>query len=840
MGVPVLVFLEPGRTSLIRGLFKGGHGLNRRVFVFIAALGLVMSSIGIAAGAKQQRAERKYSLRDGEVTSAAETGPDQGQEAVDGVADDQHGDAEGHLPATRRNMKLVSKLRLTETEGAISDVNYGNGHAYLGAYHPSCNELGEGGGVHVVDVRDPRNPQEVGFIPSPIGNYVSEGVDFLRTNRVDAETGKRIRQDLLLTNNEPCADTSISGGINIYDVTNPRDPVPLSEGVGDFGEDPTRLPARANYTHSVFGWNDDGRSFAVLVDDEEALDVDIMDITDPAAPVLIAETGLPDWPDAKVNGLGKTAFHHDVFVKQINGVHYMQASYWDAGQVLLNVERPRNPVFIDDSNFPTPDTLTGKRPPEGNAHQGNWSSNNEFFIQTDEDFGPYRIIGLITSGLFEDTRFESVQGNNVPQISDDLSMIGPTYYVGLACDTTTSVPAAQSEDDVAIVQRGECSFTEKAQNVQEAGYQGGIVFNRTGEDACEQLVNMDVQADIPFIFVARSTGFKILNVEGYKPEECGTENEPELPDEGTQGNDVSVTAKFDGWGYVRLLDAQSLKEIDAYAVDESLDPAFAFNSGALSVHEVKTDERRGVNLGYLSYYAAGARVISFGDSGIKEMGVFIDKGGNDFWGVFPIQRGNDRPLILESDRDFGLYVLEYTGPEPGAGVRSGPCSGYEEGSRTDRDGGGKVIVGTEGDDTLAGTTGNDIICGRGGDDIIDGLGGRDEIVGNEGDDTITGGGGKDTIRGNADQDAIDGNEGNDVILGGSGNDSLRGNGGWDTLRGGRGPDTLQGGEGNDVLRGGPQDDTLKGFEGDDILNGDAGTDSCDGGTGRNTLRSCEG
>ncbi len=85
---------------------------------------------------------------------------------------------------------------------------------------------------------------------------------------------------------------------------------------------------------------------------------------------------------------------------------------------------------------------------------------------------------------------------------------------------------------------------------------------------------------------------------------------------------------------MRLLDAQSLEQIDAYAVDESLDPAFAFNSGALSVHEVKTDERRGVNLGYLSYYTAGARVISFGANGIKEMGVFIDKGGNDYWGVF--------------------------------------------------------------------------------------------------------------------------------------------------------------------------------------------------------------
>jgi hypothetical protein len=96
------------------------------------------------------------------------------------------------------------------------------------------------------------------------------------------------------------------------------------------------------------------------------------------------------------------------------------------------------------------------------------------------------------------------------------------------------------------------------------------------------------------------------------------------------------------------------------------------------VHEVKTDPRRGVNLAYFSYYAAGFRVAEFGRNGIEEVGFFIDQGGNNFWGVFPI--GNEtaghgypshpgrgeglRPLILLSDRDFGLYIVEYTGKRP--------------------------------------------------------------------------------------------------------------------------------------------------------------------------------
>jgi hypothetical protein len=117
--------------------------------------------------------------------------------------------------------------------------------------------------------------------------------------------------------------------------------------------------------------------------------------------------------------------------------------------------------------------------------------------------------------------------------------------------------------------------------------------------------------------------------------------------------------------------------VDTYAVAESKLEQFAEGFGALSVHEVKTDPRRDVNLAYFSYYAAGFRVAEFGKKGLREVGHFIDEGGNDFWGVFPI--GDEyvghgyppppgeairTPLILASDRDFGLYIFDYTGKRP--------------------------------------------------------------------------------------------------------------------------------------------------------------------------------
>jgi hypothetical protein len=96
----------------------------------------------------------------------------------------------------------------------------------------------------------------------------------------------------------------------------------------------------------------------------------------------------------------------------------------------------------------------------------------------------------------------------------------------------------------------------------------------------------------------------------------------------------------------------------------------------LSVHEIKTDPRLGVNLAYSSYYRAGLRVLSFGEGGLREVGHFVSPHGNNFWGTFPHIIGTDprsprvesmstKPYLLMSDRDSGLWIFRYTGPVPG-------------------------------------------------------------------------------------------------------------------------------------------------------------------------------
>ena len=105
---------------------------------------------------KEERAQKL--LRSDAIDTALETGP----ATSAGRHPDQHGRSNGHLPPLRKNVKLVSRLRLTDTPGGIADVHYYKGFAYLAAWAPECPN----GGIHVVDVRDPQNPRKVGFIPA--------------------------------------------------------------------------------------------------------------------------------------------------------------------------------------------------------------------------------------------------------------------------------------------------------------------------------------------------------------------------------------------------------------------------------------------------------------------------------------------------------------------------------------------------------------------------------------------------------------------------------------------------------------------------------------------------
>jgi hypothetical protein len=218
-----------------------------------------------------------------------------------------------------------------------------------------------------------------------------------------------------------------------------------------------------------------------------------------------------------------------------------------------------------------------------------------------------------------------VFGWTVPiQDYPDQEIAGPTFYGGLGCPSNaqygqqvpipnaSTLEADEGEEKIVVLLRGVCFFSEKVEQAQLAGYDAVVIANHHagaggGQDPDASLCGSQGHEFTPTI-AAVCTGHRAFHLLfGQTPAYTG----PDLADDpevGTLGADVRASAEFDGWGYVRLLERDTMEEIDAYAIDEALDEEFAQGFGDLSVHEVAVDPRRR-GLAYLSYYSGGLRVI---------------------------------------------------------------------------------------------------------------------------------------------------------------------------------------------------------------------------------------
>ncbi len=459
-------------------------------------------------------------------------------------------------------------------------------------------------------------------------------------------------------------------------------PKTLSSNFGDRGTADTRE------IHSATAWQNGSKAYVVIVDNEEYPDVDILDITNPKRPRLIAEYDLNKF-DVDQPELGLTdSFIHDVVVKKFGSEWIMLVSYWDGGYVKLNVTNPAAATFIGDTDYEAIDPLlfeaTGvELAPEGNGLQAEFTSNDRFFIGTDEDFSPYAVGAFeITTGDYAGEYPSVAVGGAAPvTVLSDQRLNGPTVYVGYACPGSAAVPLPPpsvllepQEELIAVIQRGPvddpsapeeaCFPGEKAGQALNAGYDAVVFANHHAGDAASPgeayCGSGGFTQSIVGVCVSHDTMHTLFDGDsGTYPEDT--------PVLGQVGEKVDVDAVFDGWGYVHLFDATTLEDIDQYAVPEAHDETKATGFGDLSVHEVATHPTQW-NQAYLSYYAAGIRSIEIqctddndpSTCELVETGAYLDAEGNNFWGVEVFIR-DGRTIILGSDRDSGLWVFEDTG-----------------------------------------------------------------------------------------------------------------------------------------------------------------------------------
>lgn len=601
--------------------------------------------------------------------------------------DDQHGPLGGHLLGSGAfgNIDLVSVTELTTTPELVADVAISpDGQwAFLANWgEPDCAGPETGGqntpdgGAWVVDISDLENPVKVGFIPAHQDSRPGEGMQVVNI------TTRQFSGNMLVMNNEHCGKNG-KGGVSLWDVTDPRKPVRLSE---HFGDNANLSRGDANDIHSAFAWDTGDKAYVVVVDNFETADVDILDITNPKRPRLIRELDLDTmFPGITQIQLGLVQINlHDVVVKNINGNWVMLLSYWDGGFVQLNVNDPANPTLIGDTDYNNPDpelleSTGASHLPEGNGHQAEFTADNQYFIGTDEDFAPYGATNFeIADGPFAGAYTSvPVPGAAPIVILDDEVLNGPVVYGGYGCPTSAPIPSPSSipgyessllpgEEKIVVLQRGPtgdpsapegaCFPGEKAHEAVLAGWEAVLFVNRHVVSAPPEPVPFcGSGAFVDLIVGVCTTHEAFHNLFG----EDANYTYPDGPAIGAVGSKIEATAAFDGWGYVHLfsntLSGGKFAELDTFAIPEAHDETFAIGFGDLTVHEVAThptDSSRA----YLSYYSGGLRALQIQGTELVETGGYLDPEGNNFWGVEVFVR-DGCTYIAGSDRDSGLWLF---------------------------------------------------------------------------------------------------------------------------------------------------------------------------------------
>ncbi|UJL45934.1 hypothetical protein KFZ58_16425 [Virgibacillus sp. NKC19-16] len=156
-------------------------------------------------------------------------------------------------------------------------------------------------------------------------------------------------------------------------------------------------------------------------------------------------------------------------------------------------------------------------------------------------------VSEIASGPLAGTSFDYFWSEHTPRIEEVGPIDGRVVYVGAACNNSDPVPEATDEGNVALVERGDCLFVEKMDNIEGKNYSAVLIFNdqRTDNDGCDAFPSsMSTSASIPMLAISRTAGLQLLGEAGEESVSCpdGPQTQAEV---GDTGEKVFIQNEFD-------------------------------------------------------------------------------------------------------------------------------------------------------------------------------------------------------------------------------------------------------------------------------------------------------
>jgi hypothetical protein len=490
-------------------------------------------------------------------------------------------------------------------------------------------------------------------------------------------------RDVLAIGVQPCKPQGGTGGLALFDVTDPSNPESLSFAPFPFGVHELDMVVR-----------DDGVALALLAVpftefENQYFGADlggefkIVDVTDPTAPELLADWGYiadssieivagNDEVSSSFQGIGDYAAYYAHSARAADGGMTAYVSYWDGGILKFDITDPSDPVLLGRTTYPI--NADG----DGHSLTVYEAGGTRYILQNDEDGTAYSP-PLVTSSATGSTQYAGIEEPWMPTLLTQAGTVsGQMFDAGDGCEDSDFAGAAGK---IALVDVTDPFYVGIIDGWEHPCTNGSQVLRAIRAGATAMLSNLISPDDAWPFFSADSKTLRAIHAEA--PEEFVVVQVSDIDELAREiraaagAVTVTLTPSTPTHGFLRIYDeaigadtdgdgALEWSQVGMFDDAPNVSGSLAVPPGTWNIHNTEVLGDRG----YSSWMSNGIVALDLSDPTAPTMaGQFVPPTSGRFAGslgagppaVWGVAIDPETGIVYASDMRTGLWIVEPTG-----------------------------------------------------------------------------------------------------------------------------------------------------------------------------------